>query len=145
MWVLEEIPKNILLAVGEIAALSVVRIGVAIHTATVVLLAFDRVGEYAVGFGYLLEFLFRLWIVRIAVGVVLHCQLSIVFANLLASAGFGHAQYLIIVFHCHACSLLETGECAAPWSMPLQTGLRYYVFRVLSLADIVKLFRENDK
>ena len=64
--------------------------------------AFAGVAEYFVGFLRLLEVLFRFWIIRIAVRMMLHRQLAIgLFEVLLGSIAIDPEHFVIVAFrHC---------------------------------------------
>ena len=75
----------------------------------VVQFAFFGVSEYCVSFAALLEFFFRVRIVRIAVGMVLHCKLAVGALNLLISRPTLHTQYFVVIsFYARQGSLFST-------------------------------------
>src|SRR5215468_7949822 len=59
--------------------------------------AFVGVDQHRVRFGDFLEFLFRIRIIRIPVGMVLHGQLTVGALNLLLGAGALHSQDLVVI------------------------------------------------
>jgi hypothetical protein len=61
-----------------------------------------RVGEDLVGFLGLLELLFRLWVVRIAVGMVLHGQLAVGLLDvLIRSVAVDAEDFVVVALLCH--------------------------------------------
>jgi hypothetical protein len=66
-------------------------------TKPIVLRFFIRATQYIVGFRSFLKFLFRSFVTRIAVGVMLHGYFTIRFLNLVSTGTFGHTQHLVII------------------------------------------------
>ena len=59
-----------------------------------------RIGKHGIGFGDFLEALFRIWIIRVAIGMVLHRELAICAFQFLIAYGAAHGQYFVIVAFC---------------------------------------------
>ena len=59
------------------------------------------VREHLVGFFRLFELLFRLWVVRVAVGVVLHRKLAISLFNLFFGSISVDAKDFVVITFCH--------------------------------------------
>src|SRR5580692_4659674 len=59
-----------------------------------------RVSQNRVGLGDFLEAFFRIWIVRIPVGMVLHGKLAISALQFLIAHRTGHRQYFVIIAFC---------------------------------------------
>src|SRR5262249_47570869 len=86
--------------IGEVRRIEAAKSAGAVHAGVAVLViasALVGVHQHAVGLGALLELLFRLAVPRIAVGVVLHRQLTVGALDLLLGGRAGHAQDFVVV------------------------------------------------
>ena len=75
-----------------------------IHTGMTVLVVcrtFLRIGKYFVGFFGFLEMVFRFWIIRVAVRMMLHRQLAVGFLDFVFAGVAVNAQHFIVVAFAH--------------------------------------------
>src|SRR5689334_11759591 len=84
----------------------------------VIAFALLRVAEHAIGFRSLLELLFRLRIVGVAVRMVLHGQLAVRALDLLLRGRTGHAEDFVIVAFCFCRQGAPRGEMPISFSPP---------------------------
>ena len=69
-----------------------------IRTELIILGSFFRVAKHVIGFGNFFEFFFRSFIARILVRVIFDRKFPICLFQFGIRCGFGHPQYLIIIF-----------------------------------------------
>src|SRR5579883_1023006 len=87
-----------------------------------------RIGQHRIGFRTFLKSLFGIWIVRIAIGMILHGELAVSAFDLLIGGRPHHTEYFVVIALCVGCRRhvpALTGSRHAPALNSGSRGLRF--------------------